>query len=247
MNANDADISEERQRELALGDLKQSAQHELPPCASRRRADFATLSRATSRMGRELYVDAYRWLTADEFSWPFSFLNVVAPESRAGNGPRGLMRDLSLARSVLEAATSLGDRAMKTALQSHLSSTLRIVFKFPRSERLANGRAPETLLGYAQMKLRLSFAPLPAQPTTNNNHNTLSICNDKVITSLVGYSIGWRTNQPHSEEGRIMNTRAATPRKLQRYRSVFKPPSILGAGCVTTGTSAGVRSARSWR
>ena len=29
MNANDADISEESQRELALGDLKQSAQREL--------------------------------------------------------------------------------------------------------------------------------------------------------------------------------------------------------------------------
>ena len=29
---------------------------------------------------------------------------------------------------------------------------------------------PENLLGYAQTKLRLSFAPLPAQLTTNNNH-----------------------------------------------------------------------------
>ena len=29
---------------------------------------------------------------------------------------------------------------------------------------------PETLLGYAQRKLRLSFAPFPTQLTTNNSH-----------------------------------------------------------------------------
>lgn len=29
---------------------------------------------------------------------------------------------------------------------------------------------PETLSGYAQSKLRLSFAPFPAQLTTNNSH-----------------------------------------------------------------------------
>ena len=39
-----------------------------------------------AQIGRELYLDAYRWLTVDEYSSPFSFLNVcqllnLAPET----------------------------------------------------------------------------------------------------------------------------------------------------------------------
>jgi hypothetical protein len=30
----------------------------------------------TGAVERELYLDAYRWLTSDDCSWPFSFLNV---------------------------------------------------------------------------------------------------------------------------------------------------------------------------
>ena len=98
MNANDADISEESQRELALGHLKQSAQHELVAGVLKQAAqDLRRFHGATSKIERELYLDAYRWLTVDECSSPFSFLNVcrvlnLAPE----NMRQKLIGDLSL-------------------------------------------------------------------------------------------------------------------------------------------------------
>ena len=77
MKANDADISEESQRELALDVLKQAAQRELAAGVLKRAAqDFRRFHGATSKIERELYLDAYRWLMSDECSSPFSFLNV---------------------------------------------------------------------------------------------------------------------------------------------------------------------------
>jgi hypothetical protein len=77
MNANDADISEESQRELALGDLKQAAQHELAAGVLKQAAqDLRRFHNATSRIERELYFDAHRWVMSDDYSWPFSFPNV---------------------------------------------------------------------------------------------------------------------------------------------------------------------------
>ena len=77
MNANDADISEEGQRELALDDLKRSAQRELAAGVLKQAAhDLRRFHGATSKVERELYLDAYRWLTVGECSSPFSFLNV---------------------------------------------------------------------------------------------------------------------------------------------------------------------------
>jgi hypothetical protein len=77
MNANNADISEESQRELALGDLKQSAQHELAAGVLKQSAqDLRRFHNATSRIERELYFDAHRWVMSDDYSWPFSFPNV---------------------------------------------------------------------------------------------------------------------------------------------------------------------------
>ena len=74
MKANNGDISEASQRELGTKALKQAAQ------------DLRRFHGATSKVERELYLDAYRWLTVDECSSPFSFLNVcqllnLAPES----------------------------------------------------------------------------------------------------------------------------------------------------------------------
>jgi hypothetical protein len=68
-------ISETSQRELASGILKQAAQ------------DLRRFHGATNAVERELYLDAYRWLTVDDCSWPFSFLNVcrllnLAPEAK---------------------------------------------------------------------------------------------------------------------------------------------------------------------
>jgi hypothetical protein len=56
--------SETGQKELAAGVLKQAAQ------------DLRRFNSATSAVERELYLDAYSWLTSDGSSWPFSFLNV---------------------------------------------------------------------------------------------------------------------------------------------------------------------------
>ena len=73
MKANEVDISEESRRELAAGVLKQAAQ------------DLLRCDTATSNIERELYLDAHRWLAADECSSAFSFLNIcqlldLAPE-----------------------------------------------------------------------------------------------------------------------------------------------------------------------
>jgi hypothetical protein len=64
MNAAEAYTSETSQRELAAGVLKQAAQ------------DLRRFNSATSAVERELYLDAYSWLTSEDCSWPFSFVNV---------------------------------------------------------------------------------------------------------------------------------------------------------------------------
>jgi hypothetical protein len=74
MNTAEDYIAGTSQRDLAAGVLKQAAQ------------DLRRFHGATSAVERELYLDAYRWLTVDDCSWPFSFLNVcqllsLTPES----------------------------------------------------------------------------------------------------------------------------------------------------------------------
>jgi hypothetical protein len=58
---------------LAAGVLKQAAH------------DLRRFRAATTGVKRDLYVDAYSWVTANDFSWPYSFVNVckqldVCPE-----------------------------------------------------------------------------------------------------------------------------------------------------------------------
>src|SRR5262249_30811642 len=58
----------------AAGVLKQATQ------------DLRRFHGATTAVERELYLDAYGWLTSDDCFWPFSFLNVcqllhLAPEA----------------------------------------------------------------------------------------------------------------------------------------------------------------------
>src|ERR1700747_821895 len=48
--------------------------------------DLRRFRGATSGVERQLYLDAYDWVTADDFSWPDSFVNIcrslnLAPES----------------------------------------------------------------------------------------------------------------------------------------------------------------------
>jgi hypothetical protein len=77
MKANDADILDGSQLELAVGVLKQAAQFELAAGVLKQVAqDLRRFRGATSKIERELYLDAHRWLTVDECSSPFSFLNV---------------------------------------------------------------------------------------------------------------------------------------------------------------------------
>jgi hypothetical protein len=74
MNAAENYTSGTNQKDLAGGVLKQAAQ------------DLRRFHGATSAIERELYLDAYRWVISDDYSWPFSFVNVcqllnLAPES----------------------------------------------------------------------------------------------------------------------------------------------------------------------
>jgi hypothetical protein len=79
MKTNDLNISEESQRELAAGLLKQAAQ------------DLRRFHNATSRVEREFYLDASSWVMADDFSWPLSFANVCQILNRA---PEELRQEL---------------------------------------------------------------------------------------------------------------------------------------------------------
>ncbi len=49
---------------LAVGVLRQAVH------------DLRRFRRATGSMERELYRDAHRWITTDDDSWPYSFVNV---------------------------------------------------------------------------------------------------------------------------------------------------------------------------
>ena len=77
MKTNDYDISDESQHDSAAYDIKQSAQRELAAGVLKQAAqDLRRFRDATSKVEREIYVDAHRWLTINECASPFSFLNV---------------------------------------------------------------------------------------------------------------------------------------------------------------------------
>lgn len=77
MKTNHYDISDESQHDSAVYDIKQSAQRELAAGVLKQAAqDLRRFRGATSKVEREIYVDAHRWLTINECASPFSFLNV---------------------------------------------------------------------------------------------------------------------------------------------------------------------------
>jgi hypothetical protein len=85
MNAAEDYTSETSQKDLAAGVLKQAKQ------------DLRRFHGATSAVERELYLDAYSWLTSDDSSWPFSFLNVCRLLNLSPEAVREeLLGDLSL-------------------------------------------------------------------------------------------------------------------------------------------------------
>jgi hypothetical protein len=74
MNAAEDFTSAKVQKDLAAGILNQATQ------------DLRRFRNHTGRVERELYFDAYHWFTSNDYTWPFSFLNVcqllsLAPES----------------------------------------------------------------------------------------------------------------------------------------------------------------------
>ena len=85
MNATDTDTSEKSQRQLAAGVFNQATR------------DLQRFHGATTKIEQELYFDAYSWVISDDYSWPFSFLNVCRLLDLAPKDLRQeLLGDLSL-------------------------------------------------------------------------------------------------------------------------------------------------------
>jgi hypothetical protein len=73
MKTNHTDYYHKSQRKLAASVLKQAQQ------------DLRRFHAAPSAIERELYLDAYSWVMSEDYTWPFSFLQVcdsldLAPE-----------------------------------------------------------------------------------------------------------------------------------------------------------------------
>jgi len=105
MKINNADRLEESERELAAGVLKQAAE------------DLRRFHGATSKVERELYLDAHSWVMSDDSSWPFSFANVCRLLNRV---PEELRQEL------------VGDLAFGTFCQLARRCT-RAIRRFRRS------------------------------------------------------------------------------------------------------------------
>jgi hypothetical protein len=85
MNVADDQQFEMSRKDLAAGILKQAA------------VDLRRFHDASSAVEREFYLDAHRWVTSDDCSWPFSFLNVCQTLNLApGTVREEVLGDLSL-------------------------------------------------------------------------------------------------------------------------------------------------------
>lgn len=106
------------EKDLAAGVLKQAAH------------DLRRFRTATAGTKRELYLDAYTWITAYDFSWPYSFMNVCEL--------LGLCPDV--VRTELLANASLGLLDYWTQRASRVSRKLRASF----AHAFASCRNPES-------------------------------------------------------------------------------------------------------
>jgi hypothetical protein len=85
MNVADDQQFETSRKDLAAGILKQAV------------LDLRRFHDASSAVEREFYLDAHRWVTSDDSSWPFSFLNVCQTLNLApGTVREEVLGDLSL-------------------------------------------------------------------------------------------------------------------------------------------------------
>ena len=98
--------AETAEKGLAAGVLKQAAH------------DLRRFRAATTRVKRELYRDAYTWITAYDFSWPYSFVNVC----------KSLELCPEVVRAEVLADASLGWLDYVTQRAGRLSGKLRASF-----------------------------------------------------------------------------------------------------------------------
>jgi hypothetical protein len=96
--------------------------------------DLRRFRGATSGVERQLYLDAYDWVTADDFSWPYSFVNIcqslnLAPEVAR----RELLEDAS--SDIFRFWTKRAGRVLR-ALQPFATRNLG---KYPNSNRSDSG------------------------------------------------------------------------------------------------------------
>jgi len=112
------------EKAMAAGVLRQAAY------------DLRRFRGATSGVERQLYLDAYDWIAADDFSWPYSFVNIcqsinLAPEAAR----RELLKDAS--SGIFRFWTKRAGRVLR-ALQTFATRDLG---KYPNS----NGSGSEPL------------------------------------------------------------------------------------------------------
>jgi hypothetical protein len=96
--------------------------------------DLRRFRGATTGVERQLYLDAHDWVTADDFSWPYSFVNIcqflnLAPEAAR----RELLEDAS--SGICRLWTTRAARVLR-ALQSFATRNLG---KYPNSNRSDSG------------------------------------------------------------------------------------------------------------
>jgi hypothetical protein len=96
--------------------------------------DLRRFRGATGGVERQLYLDAYDWITADDFSWPYSFVNIcqslnLAPEVAR----RELLEDAS--SGIFRFWTKRAGRVLR-AVQTFVTHNLG---KYPNSNRSDSG------------------------------------------------------------------------------------------------------------
>jgi hypothetical protein len=94
--------------------------------------DLRKFRGAQDRVGREMYRDAYTWVISNDFTWPYSFLNVCEA--------LGLSPEVLRAELLADTPTDWYSRSrrMAQALSNSLRTSLANVFAVPGS--LANAR-----------------------------------------------------------------------------------------------------------
>jgi hypothetical protein len=91
--------------------------------------DLRRFRTAQDGVGREIYEDAYSWVTADDFSWPYSFQNVckalrLSPESLRGELLPGVRTHwFSRSRRIAETISSSFRHSLGNAFKGNRSGS----------------------------------------------------------------------------------------------------------------------------